>query len=62
MMNSGAQFQSGGATSHFINNLTGNNISPSTPSSIDSKHSIFSASIVDRQAFASKDWILDTGN
>ena len=37
-------------------------ISPSTPSSIDSKHSIFSASIVDRLAFASKDWILDTGN
>ena len=29
-------------------------ISPSTPSSIDSKHSIFSASIVDRLAFASK--------
>ena len=28
---------------------------------IDSKHSIFSASIVDRQAFASKGWILDTG-
>ena len=28
---------------------------------MDSKHSIFSASIVDRQAFASKDWILETG-
>ena len=61
MVNPGAQFQSGGATSHFNNNFTGNTISPSTPS-IDSKHSIFSASIVDRQAFASKDWILDTGN
>ena len=62
MVNSGAQFQSVGATSsHFINNFIGNIISPSTPSSIDSKHSIFSAYIVDRQAFASKDWILDTG-
>ena len=60
MVNPGAQFQSGGATSHFINNFTGNTISPSTPS-IDSKHSIFSASIVDRHAFASKGWILDTG-
>ena len=30
--------------------------------SMDSKHSIFSASIVDRQASTSKDWILDTGN
>ena len=60
MVNPGAQFQSGGATSHFINNFTGNTISPSTPS-IDSKHSIFSASIVDRPAFASKGWILDTG-
>ena len=62
MVNFGAQFQSGGATSHFINNFTGNPISPSTPSSIDSKHSIFSASIADKQAFASNDWILDTGN
>ena len=59
MVNPGAQFQSGGATSHFINNFIGNTISPSTPS-IDSKHSIFSASIVDRHAFASKGWILDT--
>ena len=31
MVNPGAQFQSGGATSHFINNFTGNIISPSTP-------------------------------
>ena len=32
MVNSGAQFQSSGASySHFINNFTGNIISPSTP-------------------------------
>ena len=63
MVNSGAQFQfDGTASSHSINNFTGNIISSSTPSSIDSKHSIFSASIAGKQAFASKDWILDTGN
>ena len=63
MVNFGAQLQSGDATSpHVVNNFTGDIIFPSTPSGIDSKHSIFSASIVDRLAFASKDWILDTGN
>ena len=44
----------------LVLNFIGNTISPSTPS-IDSKHSIFSASIVDRHAFAAKGWMLDTG-
>ena len=61
MVNSSAQFYFGGTTSSdFVNNFTGNITYPSGPSSIDSKYSIFSEIIVDRQAFASKDGILDT--